>query len=227
MPRNDARSLNPVLVEVRPSLFDYCMRMTGDIMKSSTLVHEASCALAELLSGGGHMSGNDDFRLLLFREARALAGDDWHADTSILQNPALQVNASPAQAKLDLILRQLPAREREAILLVERYGFQAADACQIAGLQLEDFDVALAMAWQKILTALPPGAVPVAAAGRASPIELLPNHPLPGVELEPVTNLSEIMSELESTRRGPGVVKRIIWLMVFAGITAGIWYLFF
>lgn len=227
MARNDAKSLNPVLTEVSPSLFDYCMRMTGDIMKSSSLVQEASRSLAELLSGGGHMAGNEDFRLLLFREARSLAGQGWYADTSILLNPAMQANPNSAQAKLDLILRQLPAREREAILLVERYRFQPADACQIAGLELEDFDAALALAWQKILTALPPGAVPVAAAGRASPIELLPNHPFPGGQHDPVTNLSEIMSELESTRRGPGVMRQLAWILAAAGIAAGIWYLFF
>jgi DNA-directed RNA polymerase specialized sigma24 family protein len=177
MAKSDVRALNSVLLDVQPSLFDYCMRMTGDVMKSSSLVDEASQALAEMLSGGGHMADTEDFRLLLFREARIKGGDAWHADTSLLQNPSLQRDANPAQATLDMVLRQLSGKEREAILLVERYAFKPADASQIAGVEIEEFDGFLAMAWQMILSRLPPGAVPVAVAGRASPIELLPNHP--------------------------------------------------
>jgi DNA-directed RNA polymerase specialized sigma24 family protein len=224
MAKSELRILNSVLQDVQPSLFDYCMRMTGDVMKASALVDEASRSLAEMLSGGGHMADSNDFRLLLFREARLKGGDSWYADTSLLQNPSLQRDSNPAQATLDMVLRQLSGKEREAILLVERFSFKPADASQIAGMELEDFDAFLALAWQKILTRLPPGAVPVAAAGRASPIELLPNHPFPGIEREPVTNLSEIMSELESTRRGSGFFRRIALTLVIAGVVAAVWY---
>ena len=226
MLRNETQTLLAQMKEFCPGLFDYCMRMTGDMTKASELVQDACGALAETISGGGRMNLADDIRMFLFREARVLAGNGWHADTASLQNPGLVVGHSDLDLiRLDDVLRHLPGEQREAILLVERYKFAPQLAAQIAGRAMEDFDVALTGAWQNLLTRLPPGAVPVGSAGKAGPIERIPNHPAPVLESHmPVTNLSEIMEELEFTRRGVKLSRGFWVFLVLAAGGAAIFY---
>jgi len=217
MRHSNSQVLMARLKEFRPGLFDYCMRMTGDAMKASGVVQDACAALVEVEveSGGGRMGTFDDIRAFLFREARVLARESWHADTAALRNPRLVPGqAEFALIRLDEIMRHLPGELREVILLVERYKFSPQVAAQIAGFEADRFDAALAAAWQHLLTRLPSGAVPVGSAGQAGPIERLPDYPEPAMEHQmPVTNLSEIMDELDSTRRGVGM--RSFWFLLF------------
>lgn len=226
MLRSNSQITMARLKEFKPSLFDYCMRMTGDAMKASGVVQHACAALVEVESGGARMGPFDDIRAFLFREARVLAGESWHADTAALRNPQLVPGqAEFALVRLDEIIRQLPGELREVILLVERYKFSPQVAAQIAGFEAERFDAALAAAWQQLLTKLPPGAVPVGSAGQPGPIERLPDYPEPAMEQQmPVTNLGEIMDELDSTRRGVGI--RGFWILfLILAVGAGYFWL--
>jgi len=226
MLRNESHTLATRIRAFRPGLFDYCMRMTGDVMKASALVQDACQALAESISGGGRIESSEDARAFLFREARILAAESWRAETPALRNPALAVDgARPDLVRLDELLRSLPGEQREAILLVERYKFPPQVAVHIAGFDAARFDAALSGAWQSLLKSLPPGAVPVGSSGKPSPIELIPNHPAPAMEHQmPVTNLGEIMEELASTRRASGVMRGFwIFLLVTAAAVTYYW----
>ncbi len=215
MLRSRSQVLTACLKEIRPGLFDYCMRMTGDAMKAAGIVRDACAALAEVEADGGRIGSFDDVRAFLFREARVLGRESWQADTAVLRNPQLLPGqAEFALVRLDEILRQLPGELREVILLVERYKFSPQVSAQICGFEVDRFDTALAAAWQQLLTKLPPGAVPVGSAGQRGPIERLPDHPEPATEHQmPVTNLGEIMDELDSSRRGVGM--RSFWVLLF------------
>lgn len=225
MLRNESQALANRMRAFRPALFDYCMRMTGDVMKASSLVQDSCRALAESYSGGGRMESTEEIRAFLYREARILGADSWHADTAALKNPALAASDEiPELYRLDELLRAMPGAQREAILLVERYKFTPQVAAYIAGFDASRFDAALSGAWQYLLTRLPPGAVPVGLSGAASPIEKIPHHPAPPMENQmPVTNLSEIMDELALTRRGGGVM-RWFWATIAITAAAGIYY---
>ncbi len=226
MLRGNSQVLMARFKQIRPALFDYCMRMTGDAMKASGIVQDACAALMEVESGGGRMDAFDDIRAFLFREARILARDSWHADTAVLRNPQLvSGQAEFALVRLEEIIRQLPGELREVILLVERYRFSPQVAAQIAGFEVAKFDGALAAAWQQMLIKLPPGAVPVGSAGLPGPIERLPDYPEPSMEHQmPVTNLGEIMEELDTTRRSVGV--RGFWIFLFfVAVGAGYFWL--
>lgn len=227
MLRTESQTLTARMKAFRPSLFDYCMRMTGDVMKAATLVQDSCQALAESVSGGGRMDSAEDVRAFLYREARILGAAAWHADTTALRNPALSGDgATHDLVRLDELLRSLPGDQREAILLVERYKFTPQVAAHIAGFDTAKFDAALSGAWQQLLTRLPPGAVPVGASGKKSPIELIPLHPAPAVENQlPVTNLGEIMEELASTRRASNMMRGF-WMVVILTAAACIYYWF-
>ena len=220
MLRSDSQILSERVKEIRPGLFDYCMRMTGDAMKASGMVQDACAAMTEVAAEGGRMEVNEDVRAFLFREARVLGKEAWHADTTALRNPRLLPGqAEFALIRLDEVLRQLPAELREVILLVERYKFPPQMAAQIAGFDVKRFDSALSAAWRVLLTSLPPGAVPVGLGGSPGPIERLPDYPEPALEYQmPVTNLGEIMEGLESTRRRPGA--RGFWVLLFMVVAA-------
>ncbi len=225
MLRNESQTLANRIRAFRPGLFDYCMRMTGDVMKATTLVQDACQALAESISGGGRIESAEDARAFLYREARILGVESWRADTVALRNPALSgEGAAPDLVRLDELLRALPGEQREAILLVERYKFSPQVAAHIAGFDASRFDAALSGAWQNLLTRLPPGAVPVASSGKRSPIERIPHHPAPALEHQiPVTNLGEIMEELASTRRASGMMRGF-WVLLLVSATVAVYY---
>lgn len=224
---------------LRPVLFDYCVRMTGDLIASSGIVSKV-CQGFEASHSEAHDGVPTDIQLALFRECRVLGGNAWDADTSFLQNPGLDseklqvgslsaaipggTNNSAELWRLYHLLRSLPGRRREALLLVERYDFSPLQAADITGLSATEFDRELAAAWQALLTNLPPGAVPVAKAGIPGPIKAIPlfNDPVVA-ECEPVTNLSEIMDELNTARRFAGM-GWVGWFWLLAAGAALAWY---
>lgn len=224
---------------LRPVLFDFCVRMTGDLIASAAIVAKV-CQEFMASHSEVHDGVPSNIRATLFRECRLMAGESWYAETAFLQNPGIEDSRSetlypdPRTGKsgsdlgrLHELLRGLPGRRREALLLVERYDFSPIEAADIGGLGMTEFDKELAAAWQILLTSLPPGSVPVTKPGIPGPIKQIPLFSDPTTsENEPVTNLAEIMDELDHARRFAGFGwLGWIWFLIVAGIV--IWYFWF
>ncbi len=138
----DSAALYDILEGERGKLYDYMMRMTGQVSRSGDTIDEVYQSL-----GGEALELIDsltELRVCLYTTARKFSGDIWNADTAKLVNPLLEERTAksghgdilpsgdpmklpgaelipkqdrPMLIAVDRALRLMPGREREALLL--------------------------------------------------------------------------------------------------------------
>lgn len=182
----------------RDLLYDYLLRMTGQISRARDSLTEIDGALS---GGPDHLPASADPRVLIWKTARSYCMDAWNADTTHLENAGLSAlgELSPATSKglveLDRRLRRLPGPQREPLLLRHRYGFDAQATAHVMGLP------AAATESQALagLTVLGQGM----GAGRdatATYVGRLPLHPQPPQSDQGTQNLSLLMRDMQHGR---------------------------
>lgn len=123
--------LREMLLGEQGTLYDYSMRMSGNMARSK---EAAEHSLRFILQRFDSQTPYPIVRRELFKILRSYNHDIWNADTSNLENPA--VNNWQAKEglfkknegqSLDRFMHRLPASDREIVLLKSRYLFVFSD----------------------------------------------------------------------------------------------------
>jgi DNA-directed RNA polymerase specialized sigma24 family protein len=217
-------SLDEIFASENERLFDYLMRMTGQVSKSAETATEAINALAPVADREESLQ---DLLVLLYKTARNFTIEIWNADTSRLENAAYEaiLNGRPDKTTVGLttlehVLRSLPPKQREILILHERFGFSPDEIAEITGYGLGDVEEIFAQAL---------GITESAFAGNA---ELVPelmtklySFPFPDENSMNTQNLSVVFKNLKksSRRSSGGWLKLIVGLVFISGIAFAIW----
>lgn len=140
--KGEQAALMDILEGERHELFDYLMRMTGQVTRSYESVDEVFSSLTrETIATLGSYG---ELKVCIFATARRFNADIWNADISILVNAAVSPDkarnvdvievavANPKAAlKADEAFRALGGQQREAVLLSMITGFELAEISEI------------------------------------------------------------------------------------------------
>lgn len=142
----DMDGLSAILKLERERLFDYVMRMTGQLAKSAEVTEET---LSSIEQSADDSDSLQELLILIYKTARKFAIDVWSAETPKLENSAY----AGAQGKdiqnlivLEGLIRSLPPLQREVLLLKERFGFAVDEVSEISGLASSDVELFFAQA---------------------------------------------------------------------------------
>jgi DNA-directed RNA polymerase specialized sigma24 family protein len=213
--------LEEILTSERERLFDFLMRMTGQVSKSVDTSIEASNVVGAVAD---NEESFQDFLIILYKTARNFAIDAWNADTSKLENAAYRVG-QPENAKsnekqtvllisLEHILRSLSPKQREILLLHERYGFAPDEVAEITGFGMSDVEEVFSQALSIVESAMPgnAGSVP----------ELMTKlriFPVPEDDGETTQNLSLVFKNLKKSSKGaPSAWLRLMFAILALGL---------
>jgi DNA-directed RNA polymerase specialized sigma24 family protein len=141
--KGESEAFEALLSSESARLFDYLMRMNGQMSRSHEIMQES-------LNGVRHIADQEedlqDLLVLLYKTARSFSIEIWNADTSKLENSGyFSSDGSEIDSKtvmhlieLEKVLRSLPAKQRETLLLKVRYGFAEEDIVAITGYSVDD-----------------------------------------------------------------------------------------
>jgi DNA-directed RNA polymerase specialized sigma24 family protein len=210
--------LDEILSSECPRLFDFLMRMTGQLSRSSETATE-SC---EAMKGVAFESEDlQEFLISLYKTARKFSVDIWNADTSRLENSAYPVAPGLKPEKtvallqsLESIVRSLPAKQREILLLHERFGFSPDEIAEITSYGLGDVEEIFAQALGVVESALPGDAEKV-----PSLFTKLYLFPMPSTEDVTTQNLSMVFKDLKKSSKttSGGYWKFIVGIGLIVG----------
>jgi hypothetical protein len=139
--------------------------------------------------------------------------DDWNAETSKLENAAYSSPTEDLSEKntaqlldIERVLRSLPAKQREVILLHLRYGFSLEDVADITSYDEDEVKEFFEQAENVLKAALNNSADKI-----ADGLLKIKNFPMPEDSLDGTQNLSMVVRDLKkSSRSTPGGVLRLL-----------------
>lgn len=217
-------ALDAVLDSERERLFDFLMRMTGQVSKSADTASEAIQAVRPVAENEESL---EEFLVLLYRTARNFTIEIWNADTSRLENAAYESKLQgkprkdiPHLVALEHIIRSLPPKQREILILHERYGFSPDEIAEITNFGVPEVEEIFAQA------------LGVTEAAMTDHSERVPElmtklHPFPEPEdcSQQTQNLSLVFKNLKKSSRAPSGAwwKLLVGLSLIALIGLGIW----
>lgn len=219
--RGDGVALLDLLEEERGPLFDYLLRMTGQVARSVETIDEVFMTLGrETLATVDTYS---ELRVCLFVTGRKFNADIWHADTSQLANLAFEVGGAVPKAtsapvdhlaqSLDRFIRGLPGVEREAIYLEAVAGFDNEERSEIMGRPAFELAEAAAKALKLLRSEF----------GHESLNHLKP-HPLPQRSSHATIDLSMVMQGIKAKPAGIWSPVRLTVLLIIAGLAVLLWF---
>lgn len=218
--KGDAEALEAIIQNEKAWLFDYLIRMTGQVSKSVDVMQEAINVMIPVADQEEELQ---DLLVLLYRTARSFAMDVWNADTSKLENSAytgtdqhLQEPGILELVEIERVLRSLPAKQREVILLHLRYKFTLADVSDITGYDEDDvkeyFDQG-----KNVLTA----ALGVTLERASLSFLKLKVFSVPDETSDGTQNLSMVVRDLKkSSKSTPGGIVRLFTGIILLGLIA-------
>jgi DNA-directed RNA polymerase specialized sigma24 family protein len=233
MKAGDSTAAYDLLESERAELYDYLMRMTGQITRSVDTVDEVYQTLtADFLATIATYPG---LKVCLFSTARRFNADIWNADTARLANSALELESGSGSKPLkqagadrdgldgdhskavDRALRTIPGRQREAVLLRWRHGFDEGESGEIMGVSDQEAR-SLAVAGLRLFAT----DCPEADGEHESAIARHPGHPAPLRSSHMKMNLSEVMQGIKTSPVGLRSPLRITVLILLV-IGAAVW----
>lgn len=216
----DSDAFEAIVGSEKERLFDYLMRMTGQVSKSLDVMQEAVSGLTSVADQEDDL---EEFLVLFYRTARSFAMDVWNADTSKLENAAysapdqdISEKISVQLQELERVVRSLPATQREVILLHLRYGFSVDDVSDITSYDENEVKEYLDHAQSVLKSALGKSKEKL----EESFIQLK-NFPMPEDALDGTQNLSIVVRDLKkSSKSTPGGVLRLLSGMLLLALLA-------
>ena len=135
-------SLDEILNNEKPYLYDYIFRMCGQLQIAEKLLEESINAVKIQHS---KITSLKDLRMLLFATARSFGADVWNANTSQLQNAGFKILSQDSES-IDLFilsfvekqLNVLSPLEKEILILEYKYAFNIEEICHIIRLPLNN-----------------------------------------------------------------------------------------
>lgn len=232
----DTRALYDLLEAERVVLYDYALRMTGQVSRSIDAIDDAYQGLTdEILDNTPSVL---ELRVAVYTMVRKFNADIWNADTQKLTNAVLDV---PSEAKLDpkdkakrlaadklarqhaaykaldRSLRARPGAEREAVILRTRCRFEFRDVAAVMGLDEERAE-ALFLSGMTKIDAECSGIVE----GPEDALMRMPGHLAPERSSQATINLSEVMQGIKARPVGLWSPTRFV-LLVAVGMLIGAW----
>lgn len=213
----DANALTDLLEGEREGLYDFLLRMTGQISRSAESVDEVFQSLdEETLELYGTYP---ELRLCLYMTARKFNADIWNAETSRLMNQRLEGGPSEAKADadrqalaaIDRLLRSLGGREREPVVLRYISGFEPLQIAEVMGLPAAEVDALLATGLRRLASGGAKADVVVPLLTR------MPRHELPPRSSQMTVNLSVVMQGIKTKPAGLWSPSRVMFLLVLIG----------
>lgn len=226
--KGNTKSLEELLENEKAILFDYAMRMTGDINHSWDVIQEQLSAIqtSHLIQCGHALV----FRQALLLGIRKQLISVWHRDTSRLENAAyikqinpdtenLNVIAMPPDSKareFDREFHQLLGPEREALWLKAKTHASLEEIAQIMSLQVPEVERALVHALFRLENksyGLDPESL----------VAQLPLHPVPAPVTNVTMDLSQVMQGIKRSQKAPQAHrgKAILVLLLVLGAYLG------
>lgn len=219
----NVEALGVILRSERGRLFDYIMRMTGQLAKSNDITEEV---LASVESAGDDVEDIQQLYVSLYKTARNFASDVWNAETPKLENSAYSTISSKELGKdhqsfiaIEAVIRVMPPSQRETLLLRERYGFSIDEVAEITGLAHSDLEIHHSQAMVALEQSLPELTPKLSELlGRLAVFSSPKND---GPETQ---NLSLIMNDFRKTNRLGNSQGRWIKLFVCLLLILLLWY---
>jgi DNA-directed RNA polymerase specialized sigma24 family protein len=214
----DFEALDLILNSEKDRLFDYVMRMTGQLSRSAATTEEVIGVVTPVADREETLQ---ELLVLLYKTARNFTIEIWNADTSRLENSVYATVAGGKPVKnaedllaLEHVVRSLPAKQREILLLRERFGFSPDEIAELTGYATGDVEEIFAQALGITEAALP---------GFADRVpELMTKilgFQMPEDASVVTQNLSMVFKDLKkSSRSTPGGWMRLISRLIFVGL---------
>jgi DNA-directed RNA polymerase specialized sigma24 family protein len=214
----DFEALDVILNSEKDRLFDYVMRMTGQLSRSMATTEEVIGVVTPVADREETLQ---ELLVLLYKTARNFTIEIWNADTSRLENSAYTANEAGKSAKnsedflaLEHVVRSLPPKQREILLLRERFGFSPDEIAELTGYAIGDVEEIFAQALGITEAALP---------GMADRVPELMTKLLRFEMPEDTTmatqNLSMVFKDLKkSSRPTPGGWVKLIIRLLMVGV---------
>jgi DNA-directed RNA polymerase specialized sigma24 family protein len=209
--------LEELMASEKGRLFDYLMRMTGQLSKSAETTEEAINAVSAVADQADSLQ---DLLITLYKTARNFAIDAWNADTSRLENSSYAEQKS-SESKLndrllasmvsaEQVIRSLAPHQREVLLLHERYGFASDEVCLVTGYPLSDVEETFPIALAIVESAMTDHAISV-----PDLITKLHAFTIPDDGDETTQNLSLVFKNLKKSSSGlPTSWSRVFFLIL-------------
>jgi DNA-directed RNA polymerase specialized sigma24 family protein len=128
---NSGVSFDTWLETERALIYDYMVRMMGDLSRAQSSTFEVMQACRQMDWRHSNMS---KMRIQLFRTARSFNADRWfRCPTPLLDHIYLGTNRQQDLRALEEMLESLPQLDREILLLRYRYGFLSEEIADLLG----------------------------------------------------------------------------------------------
>jgi DNA-directed RNA polymerase specialized sigma24 family protein len=206
----DSDALDIIISDERERLFDFLMRMTGQVAKSTEVLQEAINAVLPVADQEDNLH---EFLVVFYRTARSFSIEAWNADTSRLENSSYSVNEIGTSEKIkeelldcERVVRSLPGMQREVVFLHLRLGFSVEEVSDITSYTEDDVREYLDQAQGIIAVALN---VPMEKLKQT--LYKLKFFAIPNDEYDGTQNLSLVVRDLKrSSRSTPGGLFRLL-----------------
>jgi DNA-directed RNA polymerase specialized sigma24 family protein len=227
--KGDVRALETLLGRERALLYDYLMRMTGQVQRASDTVDEVFMTMSpRVLKDVGD---SDQLRSKLINTVRKFSVDIWNADTSLLENaafPILEKKAEPASDISELSIyetferafRVLPGPEREVLWLMWNAGWDSEAIAEATFRKPSEVDT-LKNQGVRSLQAFSSKLAFQTVQGLGG---LLVPHPFIAQASVRTTELSQVMRGIRT--RPEGLVHWSRWILIGVLIIVGLLYTF-
>ncbi len=217
----DDDALEELLQSEKNRLFDYIMRMTGQLSRSLDATTET---INVVMPVADHEESLEDLLVVLYKTARNFSLDIWNADTSRLENSAYGTSNVDKGDKsissllaLEHIIRSLPPKQREILILHERLGFSPDEIADITSYPVGEVEEIFAQAL---------GVTEAALTGDAEKVPefmtKIYSFPIPEADEQVTQNLSMVFKDLKkSSKSTPGGVLKLmmgILLVIMIGL---------
>ena len=215
----DASSLTEILDVERAFLFDFILRMTGDVNLSKETVEDT---YKKILSTESDWESLAQIRFEVYSCARSMHPNRWNADVSKLQHPSLisiikdprtdkrEKIKAQAYSKLNTAIGQHQALGREILLLHVRSKFTLSEIGKLIGISREESEQEYGQSIRFLRSQ-----VPNLPNDPRKVISTLSNHPLPREEGGETTDLSGLIGGIQKRDTGHSLMTLFYWVLTF------------
>lgn len=213
----DADSVVDLLELERPLVYDYLLRMTGQVSRSEESIEE----LYRVISPQAQQYETwPEFKFLIYSTARSFNSDIWNAETNFLVNSALdRIDKDQDKFKIvDDFVKQLPGAKREILIGVFLYGFTVEQLSKLVRRPLQK----VSEEGNDLLGQLA-NALRVKPDDVSTFFQTLPLHPIVSVKSHSTVALSQVMEKMEEVeKKAKKTQLRRFFIFFFLLIVVGI-----
>lgn len=193
----------------RPSMYDYIVRMTGNIGRAESAILEA---VRVALHMDNLSEDQAEVRVSLFKMARKFTADVWYGEFKLMLDKLYESFTEPGELKdIELAIDDLPSNQKEFLLLHYRYDFSVVQIAELTSKPLATVNSGLKVALKNLNES-----IQIKDAGRLK--ELVQ---VPFIKYE--TQTQAIDELLESIKQPVRLPVKLLVLGVFFGLIYLAW----